>query len=259
MRTANLLSLAFVTGLACTAASGQYLVDPSGGTTLFSTNDDDATANGRSLGFTGHFFGQDVTTVDVSTNGNLNFSGDGDYSNAPFPGGAARIAPMWDDLYVYGGQNVRESVNPGVWYAVTWELSTFSYGHVYRPMQVVWFGAQTTIAGVTFLPDDIAFCYAGIGANNVGWDVTTGLNKGDGSTFVTFAGEGDGFMNEVEATNELPVYPTSGGFILYRRVGDSYSGTVMAAPNFCPADFNRDQFLDFFDIDAYIAAFEAGC
>ena len=27
----------------------------------------------------------------------------------------------------------------------------------------------------------------------------------------------------------------------------------------CAADFNRDSFVDFFDYDAFVASFEAGC
>jgi hypothetical protein len=38
-------------------------------------------------------------------------------------------------------------------------------------------------------------------------------------------------------------------------------GTVVSAPAelaFCPADFNRDGFLDFFDYDDFVEAFESG-
>ena len=72
-------------------ADANLLIDPTGSTTLF-TSGDDLVSSGRALGFTGHFFGMSITTVDVSTNGNLNFSSNSDYSNAALPNTVARIA-----------------------------------------------------------------------------------------------------------------------------------------------------------------------
>jgi hypothetical protein len=34
---------------------------------------------------------------------------------------------------------------------------------------------------------------------------------------------------------------------------------VIPTPNPCPVDFNADGFLDFFDYDAFVEAFEYGC
>ena len=54
-------------------AAADLLIDPTGGTSLV-FSDPDNSARNRPLGFTGQFFGLDKTTVDISTNGNWNFT-----------------------------------------------------------------------------------------------------------------------------------------------------------------------------------------
>jgi hypothetical protein len=56
---------------------------------------------------------------------------------------------------------------------------------------------------------------------------------------------------------------TTGGFSLppteIRPAGEEvYRGVAWMARNLCRADFNRDGFIDFFDYDAYLGAFETG-
>ena len=62
-----------------------YLINPAGGTVLFndSTNYDDEVVS-RSIGFTASFYGQSFSSITVSTNGNLNFSGTASYTIPDF-------------------------------------------------------------------------------------------------------------------------------------------------------------------------------
>jgi len=82
-------------------------VEISGVGTALSLGDDDYEE--VSLPFTFNFYGQDKTTVKISSNGYLTFGGDGtDYSNDPIPDSLDPndfIAPFWDDLDPdYGSQ-----------------------------------------------------------------------------------------------------------------------------------------------------------
>src|SRR5438876_226442 len=77
-------------------ASAQLLVNPSGGTVLSIPLEDDVNYGARALGFTGTFYGGAHTSVDVCSNGFLNFSGDTTFTNGPMPGGPAHINVMWD-------------------------------------------------------------------------------------------------------------------------------------------------------------------
>lgn len=184
--------------------SSSLLVDPAVGnvTVLFndSTDHDDEVVSGRLLGFVGKFFGQDKSTVDVSTNGNLNFSSNDDYFSIPLPTDIARIDPLWYDLYIFQGQggSIIESVVPGAYYAVT-------YQHIqqyYLPeggsetFQIVWFGSKYQIGNCTFYPGDIVFTYDTIVLENVSTSLTAtiGLDKGDSSTFAPIPGTTDGVV-----------------------------------------------------------------
>jgi hypothetical protein len=249
-----------VTALALLAGAPQQraqklLVDPTGGTVLSSVNDDDSVYGGRALGFSGSFFGTAHTTVDVCSNGHLNFSGDNNYSNGPMPGGPAHINALWDDLFVYGGQSITEKVNPGVYYSVTWDIGTYNFGHVHHIFQAVWFGAATTIGRVDFLPNDIAFCYESVGADP--WDATVGLDSGSGA-FVPLPGDADGFFDQTGRAL-LPVFPRSGKIILFRPAGSSYTAIDITAGNGCQADFNHDGQVNVGDFLAFLAAYSAGC
>lgn len=244
------------TAVCAPLARAQLLIDPSGGTVLSSVNDDDASYGGRSLGFTGNFFGVARTTVDVSSNGNLNFSGNTDFSNGPMPTSVARISPMWDDLYVYNAQSITESVSPGNYYAVTYQIGTFAFGHVFHQCQVVWFGAATTIRGFQFQPDDIVFCYETVGASP--WTATVGLDAGDGTNFVSLPGDADGSISDADA-GLLPVYPSSSRVILFRPIGNTYLPLQILTNSKCEGDFNHDGVVNSQDFFDFLVAFFAGC
>ncbi len=212
-------------------AKPDLLIDPAGGTVLFgdSSNQDDASINGRSLGFTGHFFGDAETTVDVSTNGVLSFSGNSSYQNQAFPYGPALIAPLWDDLYLYQGtgQSITEKVSAGQYYAVTWDLSQYSNTstQAHFTFQATWFGAPTTIGAFQFQADDIVFSYSQVSADFAGGDATVGLNKGVNGIFTPLLGDGDGLITNSQV-NLLPTGPAD--VILFRTDGSGqYTASVI--------------------------------
>jgi outer membrane autotransporter protein len=212
-------------------AHASLLLDPTGGTVLFSdaTSHDDNVISGRSLGFTGTFFGITNTTVDVSTNGNLNFSGDTSFSNGAFPDSPARIAPLWDDLIINTGDgaSIIEKVSPGKFYSVTWKnIENFGSSVTRQTFQAVWFGAPTVIHGFTFKLDDIAFSYAAP-VQPVNGNATVGVNKGDGVLSAVAPGTIGGLIDNVTRAL-LPA--AQGGFILFRPNGAGSYTTFLAAP-----------------------------
>jgi hypothetical protein len=221
------VSLSFVAGvvlcLASHMADAQLLVDPTGGTTLSFNNTDDGVVTGRTLGFAGQFFGTAKTTVDVTTNGNLNFSGDTDFHNTSMPLGVSRISPLWDDLDIStNNAKVIEKSSAGSYYSVTWQNVSSRNFDGTDTFQVVWFGAPTNINSFNFLPGDFAFAYSNLDAgfrtggasNDPG--ATVGLDKGDNSTFSSLPGDADGLITDSQK-NLLPV--NNGQFLLFRPNG----------------------------------------
>lgn len=65
---------------------------------------------------------------------------------------------------------------------------------------------------------------------------------------------GDGILDNVNDAARQFAWPNSTDLYIQLQADVPALGG-----NPCPADFNGDQFLDFFDIDAYIEAFEIGC
>jgi formylglycine-generating enzyme required for sulfatase activity len=212
-------------------ANAGYLIDPTGGTVLWgdSTDVDDITQS-RPLGFTFNFFGAAFSDVDVSTNGNLNFSDFTAWTNAGFPYSTAMIAPLWDDLYIFqgSGQKITEKSVAGQYYSVTWDVSQFSNSVPRYQFQVVLFGGTTSINGTTYLPDDIVFAYQRVDADFYDGNATVGLNKGDG-TFAT--------LPDVESSGGLlgnsqaDLLPTASQLLLLARPDGSgdYGGAFVTA------------------------------
>ena len=218
-----------------TAAKAGYLIDPVSGTVLFndSTNYDDEVVS-RSIGFTASFYGQSFTSITVSTNGNLNFSGTASYTNSGFPNSTAMIAPLWDDLYIFAGtgESIVENAVAGQYYAVTWDVSQYSYAVPSYQFQTVIFGADTNISGYNFLQNDIVFAYQRIDANFRGNSATIGLNAGDGIQFATLPGLINGNITDAEAG----LLPTGAGqFTLMRYDGTGYQTSIVNVPE--PSSF----------------------
>jgi hypothetical protein len=209
-------------GFAPHDAAAGLVIDSTGGTVLSFSNTDDAVVAGRSLGFAGSFFGSPKTTVDVSTNGNLNFSSNTDYHNAAFPQlGVARIAPLWDDLIVSTPGSAIEKVSAGNYYSLTWQ----NVYHISQPSsvvnaQVVWFGSTQTIGGFTIQANDLVFSYATVSGTT--FSSTVGLNKGDGVGFAVLPGTTNGLVNDPATL------PTGAGqFVLFRPNGLGFYDSVI--------------------------------
>lgn len=216
---------------------------------------EDQVVTGMSLGFTGTFFDSVQNTVDVSSNGNLNWNGNRDFGSVGGPMAVARISPLWDDfLFLQGtGGKVISNKDPGKYFAVTWQnvpLWLEYYSHnTFTPytFQVAWFGAPTQIGNFQFQPNDIAFSYATDLANLRDLYGVAGLNRGGSTTFIPFPGDqidaadtgnnsNPGFMYAAEAKQKLPSL-TSDEFFLFRPDGnnsynasrESLSGTSSSA------------------------------
>lgn len=216
-------------------AKAEYLINPAGGTWLFtdSTDHDDEVVS-RSIGFTASFYGQSFSSITVSTNGNLNFSGTASYTNYGFPAATAMIAPLWDDLYIFAGsgESILETALAGQYYAVTWDVSQFSYAVPSFQFQTVIFGADTNISGYNFLQNDIVFAYQRIDANFRGNSATIGLNAGNGIQFATLPGLINGNITDSDAG----LLPTGAGqFMLMRYDGTGYQTSIVNVPE--PSSF----------------------
>ncbi len=212
-------------------ARASLLLDPTGGTVLFNdtSSHDDQSSSGRSLGFTGTFFGTPHTTVDVITNGNLNFTGNTTFSNSALSAGVARIAPLWDDLIINTGDgaSIIETVKPGKYYAVTWsQIENFGSSVTRQTFQAAWFGAATTLRGFTFKPDDIVFSYTGPIQPFNGDSATVGLDSG--AAALPLPGTTNGLISA--ATGNLLPAAANGGFVLFRPDGVGSYTPFLAAP-----------------------------
>lgn len=202
---------------------GDLLIDPTGGTVLFndSSSHDDQYVT-RSLGFTGLFFGDPKTTIDICTNGHANFSGNTGYDVEPLPTTIARIDPFLSDLRIYSGRggSMIENTLPGTYYSATWQsIQDYSSGLLNFTFQTTWFADNHTINGYTFQKDDIAFSYGSLDAMNI----VLGLDKGNGITF-------SAPLTPDGITSSLYLPTSSNSFILFRPDGSGNYTPYFAAP-----------------------------
>ena len=227
--------------LAAKPANADLLIDPTGGTSLIFSDPDNSVRAARPLGFTGQFFGLDKTTVDISTNGNLNFTGNTSFADGIFPRSTARIAPLWDDLTLNDSGSVTtpgtivEKISAGVYYSVTWVnvfRSTSLNPSKIDTFQAVWFGAAATISGFTFQKNDIVFAYKMVNADfdtagSPGGSATVGVNKGTDNAAAILPGSANGAI--IAATkNLLPL--AAGQFVLFRDNGaGGYTASIQSA------------------------------
>lgn len=103
---------------------------------------------------------------------------------------------------------------------------------------------------------------------NDGVLVTVGdldLNAQDDASFDISGRTGVAFMTSTFlglvpslATVNLATGEATNVGVLNLGIAGLFTLKAIAAPGPCPADFNRDGFLDFFDYDAYVEAFESG-
>jgi autotransporter-associated beta strand protein len=192
----------------------------SGGTNLsgFSNLDDGVVQ--RTLPTPLRLYDQTYGVVDVSTNGNLNFSADPYYGNSGLPNVAMMaIMPLWDDFDLTGDAegSISETTN-AAYYAVTWNNVKLhgSDPAVRHTFQAAWFGEHALLKGFDFHPGDIAFSYGPLGEsfwNGGGFGATVGLQ---GESFEKYAPlpespAGDGVIYD---TSLLPAGPNQ--FLLFR-------------------------------------------
>ncbi len=227
---AALVLAAFAQTVGSTARA-DYLINPTGGTTIYSdaSNHDDETSL-QTLPNAFSFFGTNYTSVYVSTNGNLNFSANNSYTDGPLTTSFPQVAALWDDHYIYSGtgQSIT-SLSTSSYYSVTWDVSQYNNSAIHSQFQIDLFNAATLLKGFQFQPGDIAFSYNLVQTPFRGSQASIGLSKGDGS-YATLAAylATQGVVTDTTAAS----IPTAAGtFILFRPDGNgSYIGAINAVP-----------------------------
>jgi subtilisin-like proprotein convertase family protein len=213
------------------------------GTLTSNTNSDDLTQAGVPIGFDFAFDGNTYSTVNISSNGNIQFppSNSPSLANAPIPTPGvpdAMIAGLWDDL------------NPGV----AGDIFTFldeSGGTGNRKFIVSWenvtqFALTTSESFQIVLfegSNNFEIRYGSITPEAAPGDYTIGYENTNGSAGVQIPSAEIGSGN------------TSRLFSFVAPVDPCTSGGGCPA---CPADFDQDGGVTPADISAFFAEFEAG-
>jgi hypothetical protein len=103
----TIVALSLLFAAALPALADPYLIDPTGGTSLvFTDNDDGVRPVARPLGISFTLFSESLTGVHPAVNGGLfwtgaqgSTTGNGNPDTGGLPAGSVRrIAPLWDDL-----------------------------------------------------------------------------------------------------------------------------------------------------------------
>lgn len=162
------------------------------------------------LPFAFTFYGTSYTSVEVSSNGFLQFAGSewaGDYSNSESSLAAnARIAPLWDDLRTDQSDSdiyVDDSVAGQI--TVRWSAQTYSGAH------------PINVAVTLFSSGRIRFDY---GAGNAGLSPTVGISAGDGESYQLLAYDGQTSLTNANAV-ELTLAALSGPSFSVSNLGTS--------------------------------------
>ena len=201
-----LLSAALTTLLAASSAQAQLLVNPSGGSTITTSVDDNAYS--RSFGGTFDYYGVAHTSGYVSSNGNINFGPNSTWTNSSLGADGPMIAAMFDDLLLPPGSI--SDLSTSAYYAVTYDgVGTFGNTGV-RTFQTVLFTNAITLGNFDFLPNDIAFSYGSLSGNMNG-TTTVGVTNGPG-IFTPLPGTADG---QISNYSLLPT--TDNQFVLFRQ------------------------------------------
>lgn len=189
-----------------------------------------------------NFYASPNTSVSVNTNGMINFAGvtSTSFSNTALNVGTLNnfAALLWDDLDLRAATSPQaqlwESDTPD-FYSLTW-LNTRRFSAAGSDtgwdMQALFFKSAVNIGGFAFLPGDIAFSYANIGT--VSSDATVGLRGVSATIFAPApGGNATGQFNPAALAN-LPLFPTSSQFILFRAAsnpaGPDYAVSVQTIP-----------------------------
>jgi len=219
-------------GFGAASAHAGLILSPLGGFTVFSAGDDD-TAH-LTLNSTYQFYGQNFNSVDVSTNGNINFTGNSGFQNVAFPDSntGPMIAPLWDDFSLFLNSRIIEQQGDG-FFAITWSnVATFSNPGSRDTFQAIVFDKSTTFGNFNFHAGDIAFAYGPLGSDlSFDNNATVGLNNANGSKSAGLPGNG---QTLIDAADLPKLEPIKDEFILFRYNGTnynvSYQSTEQAVP-----------------------------
>ncbi|MEA2553691.1 MAG: hypothetical protein QOJ65_1867 [Fimbriimonadaceae bacterium] len=211
--------LAATCAVSAASAHAGLLIAPLGGVTLFNSGDDEVIH--EDLGGTYNFYGTSHNGIDVSTNGNLNFTGNAGFANVGFPSSSAgaMIAPLWDDFTLLTGARVIENKGNG-YFAVTWRnVATWWDPNVRHTFQAVLFNKDRSLGGFDFHAGDIAFAYGPMGDHlNFDDSATVGVNAGDGSHDTGLPSG----ATLIDSEHIADLHPDKRDFILYRYNGSDY-------------------------------------
>ncbi len=234
-----ILCLSLIAAIQSQRACAALLVEPDGGTLLFTSSnfDDDATVLFSQNNFGGLFYGQSVADIYVAENGNLNFSNNGDFF--PVAGGSqtvARISPLWDDIVFEPSADnaiINHSV-PGSYLGVTWQRARLFNELVAgdtlpptdRSIQALWFETDTTIRGTDFRKDDIVFAYVGAtaGTDQFG-PIESFVGISNGTQFTPLPGDSDGLITASQS--QLLAWEAD-TYLRFRFNGDSYDALKLS-------------------------------
>ncbi len=216
----RMIAVGAMVAVGATSAHAGLILSPLGGFTEFSSGDDDVAS--QSLGSNYSFYGQSFNSVSISTNGNLNFSGNTDFANVAFPSGStgSMIAPLWSDFVLVQNSRVIYSQGTG-YFGVTWNsVSTFFDQTQKFTFQTMIFNQNENFGGFNFHSGDIAFAYGTLGgplnSQNSG---TVGLNNGNGFKSAGLPTTGQSLISSADFS-KLEPFKTE--FILYRYNGTGY-------------------------------------
>ena len=216
----RMIALGAMLAVGATSAHAGLILSPLGGFTEFSSGDDDVVT--QSLGSNYSFFGQSFNSVSISTNGNLNFSGNTAFANVAFPSGStgSMIAPLWADFVLVQNSRIIYSQGNG-YFGVTWNsVSTFFNQSQKFTFQTMIFNQNENYGGFSFHAGDIAFAYGTLGGPLNSQDSgTVGLNNSNGTKSAGLPTTGQTLISSADFP-KLEPFKTE--FILYRYNGTGY-------------------------------------
>jgi hypothetical protein len=226
------LTVAVIIGFGTANANAGLILSPLGGFTVFSSGDDE-TAH-VTLDSTYKFYGQEFDAVDISTNGNLNFTGYSGFTNVAFPDAntGAMIAPLWDDFSLFGNSRIIQQQGDG-FFAVTWKsVATFSNPGSRDTFQAILFNKDRDFGGFSFHAGDIAFAYGPIGPDlSFDGNATVGVNNDSGSMSAGLPTTGETL---IDADDLEKLQPIKTEFILLRYNGTNYDVSYQATEHVVP-------------------------